>query len=233
DKHDFSAAWAPPLLRRRFRGTTESRSRLLAVRSRVRGGRLMRVLHLVLIVGFVVVVGAVGAGFLDLAEVPFLIEFARRVKAYSRAKTPDEALDRYKKALEERNYEMAARYLDGDYAVQLRKQAKVAGRLGKAIDTFRSTAKDRSLINDKVELMLARIEPFPKTISVKDVKTEGDKAAALIVSETPSRFVPRSGLPVALKKTDGIWRIDLPLTGNAREILDYLERNGQDVVNAL
>jgi len=117
--------------------------------------------------------------------------------------------------------------------VQLRKQAKVAGRLGKAIDNFRSTAKDRSLINDKVELMLARIEPFPKTISVKDVKTEGDKAAALIVSETTSRFVPRAGLPVALKKTDGIWRIDLPLTGNAREILDYLERNGQDVVNAL
>src|SRR5439155_2898781 len=131
-------------------------------------GRLMRVLHLVLIVGFVVIVGAVGAAFLDLAEVPVLSELARGVKGYGLAKTPDEALERYKKALEERNYEMAARYIDDDYAVQLRKQAKIAGRLGKAIDNFRSTAKDRSLINDKVELMLARIELFPKTISVKD-----------------------------------------------------------------
>jgi len=192
----------------------------------------MRVLHLVIVIGLILVVGAVGAAFLDLAEIPILSETVRGLKGYALAKTPDEALDRYKKALENRNYEMAARYIDGDYAVQLRKQAKVAGRLGKAIDNFRETAKDRSLINEKVELLLARIELFPKTISVKDVRVDGDKAGAAIHSETSSRFV-KSARVIALKKTDGIWRIDLPLTGADREGLDYLEKNGQHVVNAV
>src|SRR5205085_5445893 len=104
-----------------------------------------------------------------------------------------------------------------------------------AIDNFRSTAKDRSLINDKVEVLLAKVEPFPKTISVKDVKTlpDGDKAVALIVPESSSRLVPKAGLPVTLKKTDGIWRIDFGLTPAARDVLDYIDKNGQDLVNAL
>lgn len=193
----------------------------------------MRVLHVILIVAVVTVVGAVGAAWFEVAEVPVLTEMARGVKGYGLAKTPDECLERYKKALEARNYEMATRFMDGDYAIQLRKQAKVTSRLGKAIDNFRSAAKDRGYINDKVEASLALIEPYPKTISVKDVKADGDKATAIIVAESSSRMIPQQGMLVNLKKTDGIWRLDLPLTTDQRGLLDSIEKYAQDYVNAL
>jgi len=195
----------------------------------------MRVLHLFIIIVVLLAIGAVGAAFFDLATVPVLSEVAYGVKGYGLAKTPDEALERFKKALEDRNYKMAARFVDGDYAVQLRQHAKVAGRLGNAIDNFRSTAKDRSLAGDKVELALAALEPFPKTIkTINVVKSEsGDKATAVITSESSSRLGFKTGRAVSLKKTEDVWRIEIPLTPVDRALFDELDKNGQDYVNAL
>jgi hypothetical protein len=195
----------------------------------------MRVLNLFIVLILLVAIGAVVVAFLDLYPIPYLSDFAYGVKGYALAKTPDEALDRFNKALEARNYNMAARYLDGDFQVQMKKNAKVAERMGKAIDNFRSAAKDRALNSDKVEAYLALLEPFPSRISTKDVKESagGDTAVAVISSESSSRLVPAVGEKLALKKVDGYWRIELPLTPVARARFEEIDRFGQDYVNAL
>jgi hypothetical protein len=193
----------------------------------------MRVLNLFIVLVLIAAIGAVVVAFLDLYPIPYLSEFAYGVKGYALAKTPDEALERFNKALEARNYNMAARYLDGDYQTQMRKNAKVAERLAKAVDNFRNAAKDRGLNSDKVEVYLAALEPFPSHISTKDVKESGDNATAVIAAESSSRLMPRVGVVIKLKKVDGYWRIELPLDAGSRALFEEIDRFGQDYVNAL
>jgi len=194
----------------------------------------MRVLHLIIIILVIAVVGAVGAAWFDLAEVPVLTEAAYGMKGYALAKTPQEALDRFNKGLEARNYKMASRYLDGDYQIEFRKQAKVAERLAKAIDNFRAIAKDRNYNDAKVESLLLKLEAFPSRISIKDVKSPGgDSATALIGAESGCRALPQTPHLVSLKKVDGYWRIELPLDAGARAIFEDLDRFGQHYTNAI
>lgn len=196
----------------------------------------MRVLHLALIILVIAVLGAVTVAWFDLAPIPVLTEAAYGMKGYALAKTPQEALDRYNKGLEARNYAMASRFLDGDYQIQFRKQAKVAERLMKAIDNFRHAAKDRGYNDDKVEGILIKLEPFPSRISIKDVKESagGDSASAFIAAESGSRLEQQPAYAaVKLKKVDGYWRIDLPLDVYTRKVLEDLDRFGQDYTNAL
>jgi hypothetical protein len=193
----------------------------------------MRVMKLFIVLVLIAAIGAVVVAFLDLYPIPVLSEFAYGIKGYGLAKTPDEALERFNKALEARNYNMATRYLDGECQTQMRKQAKVAERLAKAIDNFRNAAKDRGLNPPEVELMLASVEPFPSRISTKEVKTSGDTATAFIAAESSARAFPRTGQIYPLKKVDGYWRIELPLDPGSRTIFDDLDRYGQGYANAL
>src|SRR5262245_35787709 len=174
----------------------------------------MRVLHLVIILAILGLIALAGLAFFDAAPIPALNDMAWKMKGWGPAKTPDEALEKYKKALADRNYNAASRYLEGDYQIQFRKIAKPAQRLAEATDNFRHAGTDRGYIDDKVDKLLYSLEPFPKTISIKDVKTSesGDTATALLTTDTPSLAIPPGGMVVALKKKDDVWHLDIPLT---------------------
>ena len=197
----------------------------------------MRVLHLTIILAIIAAVGLVALAFFDSSPIPALNEMVWNMKGYGLAKTPDEALDRFKKAMEARNYKAAARYLDGDYQVQFKKVAKTSQRMAEAVDNFRHAGNDRSYISDDVDKLIVdyHLEPFPKTITVKEVKQSesGDTAVALITTEITSKRVPPSLAQVQLKKKEDIWRIELPLTEVERAHFDWIERYGQDYVNRL
>jgi hypothetical protein len=195
----------------------------------------VRVLHLVIILAVVGVLVLAGLAFFDKSPIPALNEMAWSMKGYGLAKTPDEALDRFKKALEARNYEAASRFLEGDFQVQFRKVAKPASRLAEATDNFRHAGTDRGYIDAQVDAILYSLEPFPKTVTVKDVKKSegGDTATALITSDTPSHSIPQGGLAVTLKKKEDVWRLDIPLTPDWRAYLDGIEKYGQQYTNAL
>ena len=196
----------------------------------------MRILHLFLIILLIAVVGAVACAWFDIVPVPVLTDVAYNMKGYGEAKTPDEALERFNKALEARNYKMASRYLDGDFQVAFRKQAKVAEKLAKAIDNFRHACKDRSLNSDRVEAILLVLEPLPSRVSVPETPKEsagGDKAVARITAEKSARIGGKAGLLITLKKVEGAWKIELPLDAAWRALFDDLDHNGQAYVNAL
>jgi hypothetical protein len=194
----------------------------------------MRVLNLVIVLVVIAAIGACVVAYFDIAPVPVLSDVAWKIKGYGAASTPDEALDRFKKGLEARNYLAASRFLDGDYQIQFRKQAKVSEKLAKAIDNFRSAGQDRSLIDPRVEAILAVLEPWPKSISIKDVKPpEGDSTTAKLTTESSSRLLGKGGLIVRLKKSGGSWRIDIPLDPVSRAHFDEIEEHGQGFVNAL
>lgn len=193
----------------------------------------MRLLNLILVLLLIAVIGTCAAAWFDLVTVPVVSNVAWNMKGYGEASNPDEAIEKYNKALEDRNYNAAARYLDGDYQIQFRKQAKMASKLASAIDNFRSTAKDRGINSDKIEDILNRVEPYPKRITAKDVKKTDDKATAVVSSEGSSRLVGPEANVLQLKKVENRWLIDIPLNRAARDRFDWVDKNAQNVVNAL
>src|SRR5262249_1640411 len=79
----------------------------------------------------IIVVGVIGgAGYVLVFEREWLFGLFRKgiqqAKGYTPAKTPQEAMDKFKAAVKERDYESAALYCGPDYAEQLRKAAPVA-----------------------------------------------------------------------------------------------------------
>ena len=60
----------------------------------------------------------------------------KEAQGYKEAKTPDEAMDYFNKALEDRDYEAASDYLTGEFAVQLRKVAPIHARRYLVNDSF-------------------------------------------------------------------------------------------------
>ena len=212
-----------------------------------------------------------GAAFLVVAGVAFLGLFRRdavmslfaqgklAVQGYSPAHTPDEALDSFRRAIKDRNYEAAEMYLGGDYSEQFHKGAKNGQNLGAAIDNLLNTMETTGTKSDKVKLVLRLLDPFPTNLKVLDVKQSGDKAATAVLAEESgsacrSRAISRTGKPtrgcfgrwcrsvpvtgvVELRKegdgVNGQWKIYLPVTPELRLCVDYLHDNGSNYVNAI
>ncbi len=204
----------------------------------------MRILHLVLIILFIGVLGAIGAAWFDLAPVPVLSDLAWKMKGYAPADTSEEAIERFGKALESRNYKAAQRYLDGEYQRKFRDDAKIATKLAEALDNFRSTAKVGGIDSDKVEDQIKVVEPFPKYFkSVKKVggSDESKEVVYTVEEEWSSPRLPKYPRTVKVKKVEGAWRLDVSLDEivaphypiTRRDHLQIIDRNGQNLVNAL
>ncbi len=123
------------------------------------------------------------------------------VKGYTPAKSPEEALDHFKDAVKDRDYEAAATYCGGDFVEQINKAAPGAKVLGTAIDNLLHNMDQEGIKSDKVKLVLRLIEPFPRQMKVVDVKKRGeDYALAVLVEE--------SGSPLNVDGRFEDWRID-------------------------
>ncbi len=181
-----------------------------------------------------------------------------RAEGFQPAKTPDEALEGFRKALKERNYEAAELYLGGDYAEQFHKGAKNGQSLGVAIDSLLSTMETTGTKSQKARDELRLLDPFPPGIQGVNVKTEGDKASATLVDEDNKPFlvtadfagwqvdnrmfrslyrsVPVNGFVELKKEGDGDkaqWKIYLPVTPDLTVCVNYLADNGSNYVNAI
>jgi hypothetical protein len=124
-------------------------------------------------------------------------------EGYGPAKTPSEAMDKFLKAIKDRNYEAAESYLGGDYAEQFHKGAKQGQPLGVAIDNLNSAMEKTGVKSDRVKVVLKLMDPFPTGLKVVDVKQDGDKAHATVTEEPgvllrPDGRVENWDLPPAL-----------------------------------
>jgi hypothetical protein len=99
-------------------------------------------------------------------------------RGYGPAKTPEEALAKFKKAVKARDYETAALFCTAEYAQQMHKCAKQAHEVGKSIDDLTHTIQNVAKIDTPRGLYaLALLEPFPPdfTYEIKS-KSEGAQA---------------------------------------------------------
>jgi hypothetical protein len=175
---------------------------------------------------------AAGVG-LAVLQPPFVVDAWYMVKGYGPASTPEEAVERFSKALEARNYHAAARYLEGDWPSNLRRVADKAEKVYKGVDSLRSVASDHGVKPEKTEPELLRLEQLPKKLGTKDWKKSEDSATVTLTYDWDSRYAPARSNKVALKKVDGKWKLELPLDSVYKAHLDDLDRNGLEYANAL
>lgn len=204
----------------------------------------------------VLVVGALAGG----AYVFFFkkSEASRAVRGYKKAETPQVAADMFKKAIEKREYDMAAFYCTAGYAEQLNRGAEAGSKLATALDNLTYQMKERSLTRDEVKLILYQLDPFPKDIQITVSKEAGDTAEATLVFSGPSIsgdnpstggwalkpeifmvFVRSMKSPkpnvvvVPMKKENGEWKFDFASDNALQLRVGYLNDKYKNYVNPM
>jgi hypothetical protein len=213
-----------------------------------------------LIVLVVAVLGTAGVFlFVPGLRPGFVQTWFNKARGFTPAKSPNDALDKFKLALEKRDYQAASLYVSGDYKEWFDKGRSDAEAITTEIDNLRAAMKSNGVKSDKGDLALFMLEPFPATFKY-DVKESADSATATLNwNEEISRFagqnlqgwtvdnrawnslLPRittfGPIQVTLKKeSDGAWRIQIPVQIGNRQVkdtVDYLRKNGSNYKNAL
>jgi hypothetical protein len=117
-------------------------------------------------------------------------------------KKPEDTLTKFRDAIQARDYETASTCMMGEYGEQMKRAAPAAKALAISIDELESSITRPELKSDQVKAVLRSLEPFPRTITWKEITLEGDDGAR-------TRIVESSDLPTDVKLTHGNWQVDL------------------------
>jgi hypothetical protein len=211
---------------------------------------------LVLIAGAVLAAGVFT--FVPKSRPAIVKKWFLQAKGFSPAKTPEDALDKFKQALEKRDYEAAKLYVTGDYLEWLDKGGPDAAELVGAVGELRAVMKTTGVKSDKVDFALFKLEPFPpyKVGAVK--KNDKSAVARIHWADDVARFqsapsiadwrinwlmihalMPSAALDpidVSVKDTGSGWKIDFPVQVGDRHLRDCVEalhKNATNYRNAL
>jgi len=189
-------------------------------------------------------------GYLGLFKREAVADLADSARGYPKAKTPQECVDGFKKAVRDRKYDKAARYCTKDYAEQLKRGADAAHDLGESIDDLTHRMRHDGVMTSEVEFVLFQNDPLPPELKLTLMTTGEKEATAAIGLDNPALvsqptttwkydmwFIrafyfdyPRDA--VRLVKQGDHWFIDVPVTPDMRTRVDRLVRNHRDYVNA-
>jgi hypothetical protein len=201
----------------------------------------------------------VGAGvYIGLFQQEWLKGLFRKAKGYSAAKTHSEALDKFTKAVKERDYDSAATYCGGDFGEQMRKGASEAKELAEVIDKVQALMKDHGVNSDNATYLLLQLQPFPRDIKFEKVEyKEGEeKATAYLTEESGAKIRPnlrgenlkldplmfrslaygyRAPIKVTIKREgdDKKWMIYFPKNEKLREAVNHFKEKYKAYVTGL
>jgi hypothetical protein len=182
----------------------------------------------------------------------FVKGWIRQAQGLGPAKTPKEALERFQKAVQKRDFETAATFCTADYADQMRRASKGATTLATAADGLLHNLEHVSHLNSPEAKALVRyLQPFPGDFTYQIQHKDGEPTAratlVLDVGPRPQKtydvdpriflsFVPDTIDAVVLKAEgdkDKVWKIDFPVTTYLRDKVDYLKDNYGNYARAL
>jgi len=204
--------------------------------------------RIIVIVALLAVVGI--GGFLYIFKREAVMEMLDSSRGYGKAKTPQECVDNFKKAVKERKYDKAAKYCTKEYAEQLIKGAEAAKELGTSIDDLHHRLKNDGVLTSEIEYVLFFNDPLPPDLNLT-LQNTGDKesTAAISVDNPVLKSAPTKQWKhdayfikafyydyphgsVKLVKEGDTWKIDVPVTPAMRSRVDRLNKVYKDYVNA-
>jgi len=206
------------------------------------------------LLGLIVLIGLVGGGvYLFMFK---KADTERTVKGYKKAETPQLAVDNFRKAIDAREFDMAAFYCTAGFAEQLKRGHEAASKLGTAIDNLTYQMNERKLMRDEVKNVLYALDPFPKDLQITVGKESGDTAEATLVFSGPSSSgeqvgtwvlkpeifhvyirsmkAPKPNTVVApMKKENGEWKFDFSSDNNLQLRVAYMNSKYMNYVNPM
>ncbi len=185
----------------------------------------------------------------------------RTAGGFKKADTPQVCGEMFRKAIREREYDIAADYVTQPYAEQLKKGAEPGKELGKSLDNLTEQLNSRGLMRDELQLVLFALDPFPKDVEVTtaDETTSTPKATLLITApkvggstassgkwalkaEMLNTLVPTLGsdrilrtnkITFPMKKDGEVWKIDVPADTNLQTSVTTLKDKYKNFVNPI
>lgn len=94
---------------------------------------------------------------------------------YTPAKTPTEAMDKFREAIQNRKYKFAASYCTKPYGEQLERVVDGAAELGEEIDRIEKYADNKGIRTKKLTYFLHQLDPFPKNFKAGPAPKEDPK----------------------------------------------------------
>ncbi len=227
--------------------------------------RVSTVVVVVLILG---AVGLVVAGFTGVIAIGWfnqknlkgaLTGATAKARGFTPAKTPEEAMEKFREAIERREYQYAAIYCTKPYADFLEKSHENASNLGSIVDKFRNWGDEKSLLTDKLIIALYQIDPFPSNFVVKGTTKEvNGKATGEFQWITPSPTTRKPNVTIiedlkdmdprmftnvlafgmfsgkmALVKEEDAWKIDVPMNAAWQGEINYFNERSKHYTNRL
>ncbi len=171
--------------------------------------RVIIILILLAIVGAGVYIGIFHRDwFMQQAE-----ETVQTIKGYTPAKTPQEAMEKFEKAIKERDYKAAAKYVSADYAKLLKKGHDAGVALGQKIDKLNNLCQQKGIYTDQSKILLLQLDPFPRNFKWNgeiETKKEDDEKVFFSKYEPdppvdPSEMVP-AHLTIAASLDKGMFQ---------------------------
>jgi hypothetical protein len=142
----------------------------------------------------------------------FVQTWVLSARGFGPAKSAEDALAKFKKAIELREYEIAALFCAGDYREWIVRGARDAQTLGRAVDSLRSAMNQHGVKSDRADLLLFRLDPFPSSFQIDKVRTTNEGTTALLNwSEEISRFSSRTLLEAVDNADASVQQALLPL----------------------
>jgi hypothetical protein len=152
----------------------------------------MHGIKVLIVIAIVAVVAAAGVfTFVPDSRPGVVKKWFRQFSGFGPAKTPTEAVDKFREAIKKRDYETAAEFCDTEYKEQLLKVASKAKKLADAIDALSDNMDKHGVNNPNTKFTLYLLEPFPKTFSVLDIQEKGNNAVATVGEKDPAPKVDR------------------------------------------
>jgi hypothetical protein len=140
--------------------------------------------------------GVVGGGYWYFGSLDGFLQWKG---GFRPATTPEQAMEKFRDAIQQRKYSWAATYCTKDFAEVLVKADGPAARLGEVIDKIRAYMENIDRKTDQTVLLLQNLDPFPANFKVQGaVKQVNDREAVGVFAWEP---VPLSGTSASLNQT--------------------------------
>jgi hypothetical protein len=186
-------------------------------------------------------------GYLVLFKREAMADMADSARGYPKARSPQECVELFRKAVAARRYDKAAKYCTKDFAEQLTRSADAADVLGEALDDLTARMEQDGISTGDLNLVLFYHDPLPPRLTMA-VKTAGTSEATAILGVSDPRLLSYypSSWPIDVRFTKGLyayvpgtvrlvldgeqWKIDVPVSPEQRIQVDALISNHMDYV---
>ncbi len=135
---------------------------------------------------------------------------------FTPAKTPSEAIEKFRECIRKRNYKTASKYVGGEYREYFAMAADPASKLADSIDDLIHNVTDVAHLNSPDGLyVLESMQPFPKDFKF-EVKPATDREFRALAQAFPKDFPPDSVKVLGDKAAVGQITFELAKPGEAK-----------------